>query len=37
MPYKSKILPFPGSLREKSYNKKVWKVVVEGARNAGAD
>ncbi len=32
-----KILAFAGSLREKSYNKRVLKVVAEGARNAGAE
>ena len=37
MPYKPKILAFSGSLREKSYNKKVLKVAVEGAKKAGAD
>lgn len=32
-----KILAFAGSLREKSYNKRVLKVAAEGARNAGAE
>ncbi len=32
-----KILAFAGSLREKSYNKRVLKVAVEGARKAGAE
>lgn len=31
-----KILAFAGSLREKSYNKRVLKVAVEGAKEAGA-
>lgn len=32
-----KILAFAGSLREHSYNKRVLKVAIEGAKNAGAD
>lgn len=32
-----KILAFAGSLREKSYNKRVLKVAIEGAKKAGAD
>ncbi len=32
-----KILAFAGSLREKSYNKRVLKIAVEGARKAGAE
>jgi len=32
-----KILAFAGSLREKSYNKRVLRVAVEGARKAGAE
>lgn len=32
-----KIAAFAGSLRKNSWNKKVLKVVVEGARNAGAE
>ncbi len=32
-----KILAFAGSLREKSYNKRVLKVAMEGAKNAGAE
>jgi NAD(P)H-dependent FMN reductase len=32
-----KILAFAGSLREKSYNKRVLQVVIEGARKAGAE
>ncbi len=32
-----KILVFAGSLREKSYNKRVLKVAIEGARQAGAE
>ncbi|HXH70015.1 MAG TPA: NAD(P)H-dependent oxidoreductase [Pyrinomonadaceae bacterium] len=30
-----KILAFAGSLREKSYNKRVLKVAIRGAENAG--
>lgn len=37
MSKKPKILAFAGSLREKSYNKRVLKVAIEGARNAGAE
>ncbi len=37
MPKNPKILAFAGSLREKSYNKRVLKVAIEGARNAGAE
>jgi len=37
MSKKPKILAFAGSLREKSYNKRVLKVAIEGARGAGAD
>lgn len=37
MSKKPKILAFAGSLREKSYNKRVLKVAVEGAKNAGAE
>lgn len=37
MSKKPKILAFAGSLREKSYNKRVLKVAVEGAKKAGAD
>ena len=32
-----KILAFAGSLREKSYNRRVLKVAVEGAKRAGAE
>ncbi len=32
-----KILAFAGSLREKSYNKRVLKAAMEGAKNAGAE
>ena len=32
-----KTLAFAGSLREKSYNKRVLKVAIEGAKNAGAE
>jgi NAD(P)H-dependent FMN reductase len=32
-----KILAFAGSLREKSYNKRVLKIAVEGAKQAGAE
>jgi len=32
-----KILAFAGSLREKSYNKRVLKVAMEGAKKAGAE
>lgn len=37
MSKKPKILAFAGSLREKSYNKRVLKVAIEGAKKAGAD
>lgn len=37
MSKKPKILAFAGSLREKSYNKRVLKVAVEGAKKAGAE
>lgn len=37
MSKKTKILAFAGSLREKSYNKRVLKVAVEAAKKAGAD
>src|SRR4051812_6072854 len=37
MPKKPKILAVAGSLREKSYSKRVLKVAIEGARNAGAE
>ncbi|MGI8467961.1 MAG: NADPH-dependent FMN reductase, partial [Pyrinomonadaceae bacterium] len=37
MPKKPKILAFAGSLREKSYNKRVLKIAVEGAKKAGAE
>lgn len=37
MPKQPKILAFAGSLREKSYNKRVLKVAIEGARQAGAE
>jgi len=37
MSYTPKILAFAGSLRERSYNKRVLQTAVEGARNAGAD
>jgi chromate reductase len=32
-----KILAFAGSLREKSYNKRILQVAIEGARRAGAE
>lgn len=34
---KPKILAFAGSMRKGSYNKKVVKVAIEGAKNAGAE
>ena len=34
---KPRIVAFAGSLREKSYNKRVLKIVVEGAKKAGAE
>jgi chromate reductase len=37
MARKPKILAFAGSFRENSYNKRVLKVAVEGARKAGAE
>ncbi len=37
MSKRPKILAFAGSLREKSYNKRVLKVAIEGARQAGAE
>lgn len=37
MSKKPKILAFAGSLREKSYNKRILKVAVEGAKKAGAE
>lgn len=37
MSKKPKILAFAGSLREKSYNKRVLKTAIEGAKKAGAD
>jgi NAD(P)H-dependent FMN reductase len=37
MPKNPRILAFAGSLREKSYSKRVLKVAVEGARRAGAE
>ncbi len=37
MAKKPKILAFAGSLREHSYNKRVVKTAVEGAKNAGAE
>jgi NAD(P)H-dependent FMN reductase len=37
MSYTPKILAFAGSLRERSYNKRVLQTAVEGAKNAGAD
>lgn len=37
MSKKPKILAFAGSLREKSYNKRVLKVAIEGAKKAGAE
>lgn len=37
MAYKPKILAFAGSLRKDSYNKKLVKIAVNGARQAGAD
>lgn len=36
MAYKPKILAFAGSMREGSYNKKLIKIAVAGARKAGA-
>ena len=37
MAKKPKILAFAGSLRENSYNKRVVKTAIEGAKNAGAE
>lgn len=37
MTYKPKILAFAGSLREGSYNKKLVKVAIRGAEEAGAE
>lgn len=37
MTYRPKILAFAGSLRDGSYNKKLAKIAVEEAKNAGAD
>lgn len=37
MARQTKILAFAGSLREKSYNKRVLKVAIEGAKQAGAE
>ena len=37
MTYTPKILAFSGSLREKSYTKRVLKVAIEGAKKAGAE
>lgn len=37
MAKKPKILAFAGSLREHSYNRRVLKIAVEGARTAGAE
>ena len=37
MAKKPKILAFAGSLREHSYNKRVVKTAIEGAKKAGAD
>jgi NAD(P)H-dependent FMN reductase len=37
MAYKPKILAFAGSLREHSFNKRVLKVAVRGAEQAGAE
>ena len=34
---KCKILAFAGSLRQGSFNKKLIKIAIDGARNAGAD
>jgi len=37
MAKKPKILAFAGSLRERSFNKRVLKVAIEGAKKAGAE
>ena len=37
MAKKPKILAFAGSLRENSYNKRVVKIAIEGAKNSGAE
>ena len=37
MSQQPKILAFAGSLREHSYNKRVLKTAIEGAKNAGAE
>jgi chromate reductase, NAD(P)H dehydrogenase (quinone) len=37
MTYRPKILAFAGSLRKDSYNKKLIKIAVQGAQEAGAD
>jgi NAD(P)H-dependent FMN reductase len=37
MPYTPKLLCFAGSLRRDSFNKKLVKIAMEGARKAGAD
>ena len=37
MTYRPKILAFAGSLRKESYNKKLVKIAIQGAQNAGAD
>jgi NAD(P)H-dependent FMN reductase len=37
MSYTPKILAFAGSLRERSYNKRVLQTAVQGAKSAGAD
>src|SRR5581483_4225599 len=36
MPYRPKILAFAGSLRKDSYNKKLVKIAMKGAEEAGA-
>ncbi len=37
MPYTPKILAFAGSLRQESFNKKLIKIAVKGAQQAGAE